>query len=65
MDSKFWMGCLVGFLVGVIVTAIAIFLWFVPVRTTTTTPSGLPVESIERAIATAAPVAMSMVQVRD
>ena len=36
MNGKFWLGLVIGFLLGVVVTAISVFLWFVPVRQTTT-----------------------------
>ena len=39
MQGRFWLGFVVGFLVGVIVTGVAILLFFVPVRSTTV-PAG-------------------------
>lgn len=46
MNGSFWMGLLVGFLLGVVSTAIAIFLFFVPVRRDTT-PATQPTTTIE------------------
>ena len=50
MDGRFLMGLLVGFLLGVITTVIAVFLFFVPVRRTTT-PASLPAVTIETSVA--------------
>ncbi len=46
MNGMFWMGLLVGFLLGVITTVIAVFLFFVPIRSATT-PAPEPAAVIE------------------
>lgn len=44
MKDGFWMGFVVGLLVGIIATGVAVVLWFVPVRSSTVPadPSSAP-----------------------
>lgn len=46
MNGRFWFGFVIGFLLGILVTIVSVFLWFVPVRqsTSSTTESATTIE---------------------
>ena len=46
MNGKFWLGLVIGFLLGILVAFISVFLWFVPVRkeTSSATKSSTTIE---------------------